>query len=58
MLSAVTRMGPKFESQPNRFEAADKLATRVIEAVRELKPVEAIQELEKRSKHALLSESK
>jgi thiamine kinase-like enzyme len=48
MLSAVTRMGPKFDSQPERFKSADKLATRVIEAVRDLKPVDAISELEKR----------
>jgi len=47
MLSAVTRLGLKFNSHPNRFEAADTLATRVIEAVRDLKPVEAIEELEK-----------
>lgn len=47
MLSAVTRVGPKFDSSPKRFEGADILATRVIEAVRDLKPVEAIQELEK-----------
>ncbi|EKE22183.1 MAG: hypothetical protein ACD_7C00024G0002 [uncultured bacterium] len=45
MLSAVMRVGPRFESQPNRFEKADKLATRVIEAVKDLKPIEAIQEL-------------
>ncbi|MFA6047512.1 MAG: oxidoreductase family protein [Parcubacteria group bacterium] len=48
MLSAVTRLGQKFDSQPKRFETADRLATRVIEAVRDLKPIEAIEELKKR----------
>ncbi len=48
MLSAVTRVGPKFDSSPNRFKATDILVTRVIEAVRDLKPVEAIQELKGR----------
>lgn len=48
MLSAVMRVGPKFENHLNRFESADKLAIRVIEAVKDLKPVEAIQELQKR----------
>jgi thiamine kinase-like enzyme len=47
MLSAVMRVGPRYESHPNRFEGADKLAARVITAVRELKPIEAIQELKK-----------
>jgi hypothetical protein len=47
MLSAVMRVGPRYDSHPNRFEAADKLAIRVIEAVRDLKPVEAIRELQK-----------
>ena len=46
MLSAVTRMGPKFDHLPNRLKEADKLVTRVTEAARDLKPVEAIQELE------------
>ena len=45
MLSAVMRVGPRFENQPNRFEKADELATRVIEAVKDLKPIEAIREL-------------
>ncbi|KKP68484.1 MAG: hypothetical protein UR66_C0005G0031 [Candidatus Moranbacteria bacterium GW2011_GWE1_35_17] len=45
MLSAVMRVGPRFENQPNRFKKADELATRVIEAVRDLKSIEAIQEL-------------
>ncbi|EKE21789.1 MAG: hypothetical protein ACD_7C00126G0013 [uncultured bacterium] len=48
MLSAVMRVGPRFENQPNRFKKADELATRVIEAVRDLKPIEAIQELKER----------
>lgn len=45
MMSAVMRVGPRFENQPNRFEKADELATRVIEAVKDLKPIEAIREL-------------
>jgi hypothetical protein len=45
MLSAVTRMGPKFEHLLNRLVIADKTVTRVIEAVRDLKPIEAIREL-------------
>jgi hypothetical protein len=45
MLSAVTRMGPKFEHLPNRLQLAEKTATRVIEAVKDLKPIEAIREL-------------
>lgn len=45
MLSAVMRVGPRFEGQPDRFEKADELAVRVIEAARDLKPVEAMQEL-------------
>jgi hypothetical protein len=48
MLSAVTRMGPKFDHMPNRFKESDKLVTRVIEAARDLKPVEAIHELQVR----------
>lgn len=48
MLSAVTMAGPKFDSLPNRFAIADERAIRVIEAVRDLRPVEAIQELQKR----------
>lgn len=48
MLSAVMRVGPRYDSHPNRFEAADKLANRVIEAVKDLKPVDAIEELKKR----------
>jgi aminoglycoside phosphotransferase (APT) family kinase protein len=47
MLSATMRVGPRYDSYPNRFEAADELATRVIGAVRDLKPVDAIEELEK-----------
>lgn len=48
MLSAVMRVGPRFEGQPDRFKKADELANRVIEAVKDLKPVEAIQELQDR----------
>ena len=48
MLSAVTRLGPKFDGSPKRFETADRLAMRVIKAMKDLRPIEAIQELEKR----------
>lgn len=48
MLSAVTIVGPKFSSRPDRFERADVSAARIIAAVQDLKPVEAIEELEKR----------
>ena len=48
MLSAVMAAGPKFSNQPNQFERADALAERIIAAVKDLKPVEAIRELEKR----------
>lgn len=45
MLSAVMRVGSRFSGQPNQFELADKLANQVIEAVKDLKPIEAIKEL-------------
>lgn len=45
MLSAVMRVGSRFSGQPNQFELADKLAYRVIEAAKDHKPIEAIQEL-------------
>lgn len=48
MLSAVTRVSPKFSNHPDQFGAADKLAIPVIEAVRDLKPIGAISELRKR----------
>lgn len=48
MLSAVTRVSAKFNSHPNQADAADKLAIPVIEAIKDLKPIEAIGELEKR----------
>jgi hypothetical protein len=48
MLSAVTKIGPKFASKPDQLESADKLAAVVIEAVKDHKPVEAIEELRKR----------
>ena len=48
MLSAVIWFGPLFGNNPNRFEAADKVTTRVIAAIRDLKPIDAILELDKR----------
>ena len=45
MLSAVTKFGPIFEKDFS-YDKADELAERVIEAVRDLKPIEAIQELQ------------
>ena len=45
MLSAVMSVGPMFESRPNQFELASVLATRVIAAVKDLRPVDAINEL-------------
>jgi hypothetical protein len=47
MLSAVTKVGPKFDSLPDRLNRADNLAIRVIEAARDHKPVVAISELKK-----------
>jgi hypothetical protein len=48
MLSAVMAAGPKFSSRPDQFVRADRLAARVIAAVQDLRPVEAIQELQDR----------
>ena len=45
MLSAVMTVGPRFEGRPDKFEDADVKARRVIAAVRDLKPVDAIHEL-------------
>ena len=45
MLSAVMLVGPRFVDRPDRLDLADALATRVIAAVRDLDPVEAIREL-------------
>ena len=45
MLSAVMLVGPRFVDRPDRLALADTLATRVIAAVRDLKPVDAIREL-------------
>ena len=54
MLSAVMAVGPIFESRPDQFALADVLAQRVIAAVKDLRPVEAINEL---IKHDLLLHS-
>lgn len=45
MLSAVAMAGPKYDSLPDRTSIADERAIRVIEAVRDLDPVAAIEEL-------------
>jgi phosphotransferase family enzyme len=45
MMSAVMLVGPRFADLPDRLDLADALATRVIAAVRDLNPVEAIREL-------------
>ena len=45
MLSAVMSVGPMFQSRPDQFELADVLAARVIAAVKDLRPVDAINEL-------------
>lgn len=49
MLSAVMAVGPRFDSRPDKLEYADNLAKQVIAAVKDLKPVDAIQELIKRN---------
>ena len=46
MLSAVMLVGPRFADRPDRFELADVLAKRVIAAVQDLNPVDALTELE------------
>ena len=45
MLSAVMLVGPRFVDRPDRLDLADALATRVIAAVRDLNPVDAIREM-------------
>jgi len=47
MLSAVTRIGPKFDDFTYRDNDADELTTRVLQAMRDHQPIEAIEELEK-----------
>jgi aminoglycoside/choline kinase family phosphotransferase len=44
MVSAVMLVGPRFVGRPDRLDLADALAARVIAAVQDLKPVEAIRE--------------
>lgn len=48
MLSTVMGVGPKFSSRPDQFERSDAGSARVIAAVKDLRPVEAIQELRER----------
>ena len=47
MLSAVTAVGPKCSSRPDQFERADAAAKSIIAAIQDLKPVEAMRDLEK-----------
>ncbi|MBN1878445.1 MAG: phosphotransferase [Anaerolineae bacterium] len=47
MVSAVMLVGPRFVDRPDRLALADALATRVIAAVQDLNPVDAIRELGK-----------
>jgi len=49
MVSAVMAVGPRFESRPDILEYADIMAKQVITAVKDLKPVDAIQELIRRN---------
>ena len=49
MLSAVMAIGPRFESRRDNLEYADNMAKQVIAAVKDLKPVDAIQELIQRN---------
>lgn len=48
MQNVVMYVGPRFDNHPGRFEDADRMAERVIAAVQDLKPVEAIHELQER----------
>jgi aminoglycoside/choline kinase family phosphotransferase len=45
MISTVMLVGPRFVDRPDRLDLADILATRVIAAVRDLNPVDAIHEI-------------
>lgn len=45
MMSVVMLVGPRFVDRPDRLDLADTLATRVIAAVRDLNPVDAIREM-------------
>ena len=49
MLSAVMAVGPRFEGRQDRLENASVMARRVIAAVKDFKPVDAIQELMQRN---------
>ncbi|MEN8252628.1 MAG: oxidoreductase family protein [Patescibacteria group bacterium] len=48
MLSAVTAIGPMCSSRADQFDRADTAAERIIAAIEDLKPIEAIQELQDR----------
>jgi len=50
MLSAVMLVGPRFADRPDRLDLADALATRVIAAVRDLDPADAVRELGERDR--------
>ena len=45
MLSAVMLVGPRFADRPDQLDLSDALATRVIAAVRDLKPVDTLRTL-------------
>lgn len=45
MVSAVMLVGPKFADRPDQLKLADAVASRVIAAVRDLRPVQAMQQL-------------
>lgn len=47
MTTAVMAIGPRFADRPDHIELADIFAQRVISAVKDLKPVEAMEELMK-----------
>jgi hypothetical protein len=49
MIGAVIAVGPRFDNRPDQMDNADIKASRVIAAVKDLKPVDAIQELVKRN---------
>ncbi len=51
MMSSVMMIGKRFAHKENQMDDADIIANRVIHAVKELKPIEAIEELIRLNKH-------
>ncbi len=49
MSGAVIPVGPRFKSRPDQLDNADIIASRVNAVVRDLKPIDAFQELVKRN---------